>query len=159
MIDATAQAVSFFEHGLLVHESASWARLLECEPEAFRVRLHAQAVARRAGAGIQESRTAMSRYRLVPSRMSPGSVTRGECVVVTLERLVPTALSDAELRDRFHLTPREVQVARLIAAGHRNQTIADELGMRPNTAWRHTERILGKLGVHNRSAVGPALRA
>ncbi|GGJ68587.1 helix-turn-helix transcriptional regulator [Deinococcus aquiradiocola] len=49
------------------------------------------------------------------------------------------------------LTPREQQVLTLVARGHSNPEIARQLGIRPGTAKIHVERILGKLGVSDRT--------
>lgn len=51
------------------------------------------------------------------------------------------------------LSPREVQVARLIAEGKSNQQIAGSLDIKLNTVQVHVGRILRKLGVHSRTAV------
>ena len=50
------------------------------------------------------------------------------------------------------LTPREVAVLRLVAAGRSNREIAAELFISPKTASVHVSNILGKLGVATRSA-------
>ncbi|WUO26621.1 LuxR C-terminal-related transcriptional regulator [Streptomyces sp. NBC_00287] len=50
-----------------------------------------------------------------------------------------------------HLTPRESQVADLVAQGLANHQIADRLVIARRTAEGHVERILGKLGLNNRS--------
>ncbi|MBC2900800.1 hypothetical protein H4N64_04125 [Streptomyces sp. PSKA01] len=50
-----------------------------------------------------------------------------------------------------HLTPRESQVAELVAQGLANHQIADRLVIARRTAEGHVERILGKLGLSNRS--------
>ena len=57
------------------------------------------------------------------------------------------------LREKCGLTPRELEVARLLMSGGSNAEIADTLGISPYTARHHTERILGKLGVRSRAAV------
>jgi DNA-binding NarL/FixJ family response regulator len=44
------------------------------------------------------------------------------------------------------LSPREVEVLRLVAAGKSNQQIADRLVISPNTVLRHTSRIFRKTG-------------
>ncbi len=49
------------------------------------------------------------------------------------------------------LTTREVEVLRLIAAGHPNQQIADLLFLSLNTVKWHAGHILGKLGVASRT--------
>jgi len=49
------------------------------------------------------------------------------------------------------LTPREVEVLRLIAAGRSNQEIARELVISLNTVTNHVKNILGKTGSSNRT--------
>ena len=51
------------------------------------------------------------------------------------------------------LTPREIQVVRLIADGLRNKEIAVALGISEQTAKVHVKNILFKLRVNDRSAV------
>jgi DNA-binding CsgD family transcriptional regulator/tetratricopeptide (TPR) repeat protein len=51
------------------------------------------------------------------------------------------------------LTAREVEVARLIAAGMTNGQIAAELDIAPKTASAHVEHILAKLGVMRRAEI------
>ena len=49
------------------------------------------------------------------------------------------------------LTPRELEVLRLIAAGRSNQEIAQELVISFNTVTNHVKSILGKTGCANRT--------
>jgi DNA-binding CsgD family transcriptional regulator len=49
------------------------------------------------------------------------------------------------------LTGREVEVLRLIAAGHSNRAIAEALFISPNTVLRHVSNIFAKIGVANRA--------
>jgi LuxR family maltose regulon positive regulatory protein len=49
------------------------------------------------------------------------------------------------------LTPREVEILRLIAAGMRNQEIADQLVISLSTVKRHIANAYGKLGVDHRT--------
>jgi LuxR family transcriptional regulator, maltose regulon positive regulatory protein len=49
------------------------------------------------------------------------------------------------------LSPREVEVLRLLAAGRQNQQIAEELVVAPNTVKKHVTHILDKLGAANRT--------
>ena len=49
------------------------------------------------------------------------------------------------------LTPREVEILRLIAAGMRNQEIADRLVISLSTVKRHIANTYGKLGVDHRT--------
>jgi LuxR family maltose regulon positive regulatory protein len=49
------------------------------------------------------------------------------------------------------LTTRELEILRLIAAGLRNQEIADELEISPATVKRHIANAYDKLGVSHRT--------
>ena len=55
--------------------------------------------------------------------------------------------------DAAPLTPRELQVARLVAGGRSNKEIAAQLVIAPRTAEGHVERILAKLGFTSRAQV------
>ncbi|HEY2077316.1 MAG TPA: helix-turn-helix transcriptional regulator, partial [Streptosporangiaceae bacterium] len=55
--------------------------------------------------------------------------------------------------DGAPLTPRELQVARLVAGGRSNKDIAAELVISQRTAEGHVERILTKLGFTSRAQV------
>ncbi|HWV23275.1 MAG TPA: response regulator transcription factor, partial [Thermomicrobiales bacterium] len=50
------------------------------------------------------------------------------------------------------LTPRELEVLRLVAAGRTDRMIATELSISPRTVGGHITNILGKLGVESRTA-------
>jgi DNA-binding CsgD family transcriptional regulator len=54
--------------------------------------------------------------------------------------------------DTGGLSPRELEVVRLIAAGRTNQAIAAELVLSEKTVARHVSNILAKLGVGSRTA-------
>jgi len=57
------------------------------------------------------------------------------------------------------LTPRQLEVLKLIAQGAGSQAIAEKLSIRPVTARNHTQKILAKLGVHSKlEALALALR-
>lgn len=49
------------------------------------------------------------------------------------------------------LTPRELEVLRLVASGLTNRAIGDRLFIAEGTAKIHVEHILEKLGVHTRT--------
>ena len=53
---------------------------------------------------------------------------------------------------RFGLTPREVEVLRLLAAGRSDKEIGAALSISHRTAMNHVANILGKLGVDSRTA-------
>ena len=50
------------------------------------------------------------------------------------------------------LTPRELEVLRLVAAGQTNRQIAAELVVSANTVARHLANIFNKLGLSSRAA-------
>jgi DNA-binding NarL/FixJ family response regulator len=56
------------------------------------------------------------------------------------------------------LSPREREVAALIATGATNRAIAAELHVSEKTVETHVTRVLRKLGVSSRAAVPRALR-
>lgn len=62
-----------------------------------------------------------------------------------------------ELRQQARLTAREAQVALLMAERLTHVEIAAELTIQPNTARRHCEKVLLKLGVSKRQDVASAL--
>lgn len=55
------------------------------------------------------------------------------------------------------LTPRESEVAQLVARGETNRAIADTLGLSERTVHRHCEAIFDKLGIRSRWQVAAAL--
>jgi DNA-binding CsgD family transcriptional regulator len=66
-------------------------------------------------------------------------------------------LGDDELRARYGLTDRQLTITRLIADGCTTAEIASRLGLSFYTVRNHTEQLMAKLGVSNRSAVAPLL--
>jgi DNA-binding NarL/FixJ family response regulator len=50
------------------------------------------------------------------------------------------------------LSPRELEVLRLVAAGNTNRGIATELVLSEKTVARHVANIFTKLGISSRSA-------
>lgn len=51
------------------------------------------------------------------------------------------------------LTPRELEIARLVTLGHRNAAIAAELGIQTVTVKNHLQRIMRKLDMASRMQV------
>ena len=64
----------------------------------------------------------------------------------------PAAL-ELLLAERFELTPRQANVARLVADGLTNEEIAKALGISRFTARNHVEQVLAKLDVPSRARV------
>ena len=70
-------------------------------------------------------------------------------------------LSSVNSRDRKAetLTAREIEVLQLLAFGHTNKDIAEQLFISPDTVKTHLEHIFEKLGISDRTAaVAEALR-
>ncbi|MGI4880973.1 MAG: helix-turn-helix domain-containing protein, partial [Janthinobacterium lividum] len=57
------------------------------------------------------------------------------------------------------LTRRERDVARLVAAGQRNRTIADALGISEGTVKMHLHNVYAKLGLESRTQLAMDVRA
>lgn len=62
-----------------------------------------------------------------------------------------------DLSARYGLTRRELEVAKLLARGKSNASIAHELRISAHTARHHTQSILSKLAVHSRSEAAAKL--
>jgi DNA-binding CsgD family transcriptional regulator len=78
-------------------------------------------------------------------------------ILLELERTGKRKVHMEDLCVHFRLTPREIEVATLIARGLSDQAIATRLGINPRTAEHHTEHVLRKLRVDCRSAVAALL--
>ncbi|MFN2566319.1 MAG: response regulator transcription factor [Gemmatimonadaceae bacterium] len=85
-------------------------------------------------------------------------LSKDPATVYAALRRVALASAPADLlRERYQLTKRETDVARLLAVGKTNAEIAEALSISEHTARRHTEQVLLKLGVRSRAAVAPIL--
>ena len=62
-----------------------------------------------------------------------------------------TPTPSTKLARKYHLTPREVEVAMLLAGGAPNSAIARALSISEHTARHHTRHVLVKLGLHSRA--------
>jgi DNA-binding NarL/FixJ family response regulator len=109
---------------------------------AFRYGAHAYML-KRAGPTllVEAIRAAMADHALI----SPSITVR------LLRRLDLSDRSDAVTTQR--LTPREIEVARLVAAGSTNAEIGAQLVISPGTAKTHVASIQRKLGVPNRVGI------
>ena len=77
-------------------------------------------------------------------------------IVVAVER-VPGAVSVDDVRDRFGLSPRQAEVAILLADRLSDKEIATRLGISRNTARRHVELVMIRLRVHSRREIAELL--
>jgi len=73
--------------------------------------------------------------------------TKGNAQAILLrdaEKLFGRSVDSA--RERYNrLTPREIEVARLMASGKKNRQIAEELGISPKTLDIHRANLVDKL--------------
>ncbi len=68
----------------------------------------------------------------------------------TVRALMRAYLEDPAAAGKDQLTPRELDVVKLVAEAHTNEQIAQLLVISPRTVERHRENILGKLGMRDR---------
>jgi DNA-binding NarL/FixJ family response regulator len=68
----------------------------------------------------------------------------------TIRTLMRAYLRDPDRAPGSPLTPREEEVAKLVAEAHSSEEIARLLTISPKTVERHRENILGKLGMRDR---------
>lgn len=88
------------------------------------------------------------------SWLPPGAAGPGPAALVSV-RGARARLPDApSLADRYDLTSRQAQVARMLAEGASSQDIADRLGISPHTARHHAQRVVERVGTHSRKALG-----
>jgi DNA-binding NarL/FixJ family response regulator len=80
-----------------------------------------------------------------------------EADIVVRDNLTETSYLSAPATDQ--LTPRELEVLRLVTSGLDNRSIGRELGITRSTVKHHLEAVYGKLEVHGRAeAVREGLR-
>lgn len=81
---------------------------------------------------------------------SPGYIREIQEALISMPALTSASVSFQQpLIDP--LTTRELEILHLLASGYANQQIADQLVISLNTAKRHVQHIIAKLGVTNRT--------
>jgi DNA-binding NarL/FixJ family response regulator len=70
---------------------------------------------------------------------------------------IRTGPRSAARSNRFGLTARELQIARLLGQGLSNQAIAERLSRSPRTVEHHVSTVLSKLGARARTEVAGLL--
>jgi DNA-binding CsgD family transcriptional regulator len=78
------------------------------------------------------------------------------CLLVNIEP-APAPESAETQRDKVVLSPREEEIARMVAAGYPNKTIAAVLDISSWTVGTHLRRVFAKLGVGSRAAMVASL--
>lgn len=57
------------------------------------------------------------------------------------------------IQRRYHMSPREVQVAKLVCQGHNNEEVAKDLNIRYGTVKTHMRNIYRRIRVKNKIAM------
>ncbi|MDX1675400.1 MAG: helix-turn-helix transcriptional regulator [Longimicrobiales bacterium] len=97
--------------------------------------------------------TPWNRYRLVASHLEGGTDGRPAVVMVVVRPAVPPLPDASTLQKRYGLTPRQAEVALLVAAGRSNREVAEALEISHHTARHHAQRALEKIGAQSRKAL------
>lgn len=96
-------------------------------------------------------------YRLRASLLRQTESDLSAAALVSLEVVGGVTIAE-HVRVAHRLTPREAQVVELLAEGHSNRRVAEELGVSTHTARHHTGRVLSKLQARGRAEVGAMIR-
>jgi DNA-binding NarL/FixJ family response regulator len=97
------------------------------------------------------------RYSLNAVPLDADARAADASIVVIVERSTAPTFHERALRERFHLTTREVEVARLLCDGLTNTEIASRVAVSECTARHHTESVMLKLGIHSRARITCAI--
>ncbi|MEP7065371.1 MAG: helix-turn-helix transcriptional regulator [Gemmatimonadota bacterium] len=168
LIDTLSEGAVFVDRmGVLSHRNRALTSFLANEPESGLILDTASQCGRRtlkirsAHDDGRAGDTRLEDFRLVTSRavysVRSGPVfvgqTKQTLALVLIDRASPALPSAECLRARFHLTPREAEVALLLAQGQSDVAIGLELGVSRHTARHHGERVFAKIGIHTRKAL------
>jgi non-specific serine/threonine protein kinase len=105
---------------------------------------------------VLESQLHLASVRLGQRRSTEA---RNAAREMTLDEAIAYATATGDLRKveahpAGRLSPREREVAALVARGLSNRTIATQLSITERTAGAHVEHILDKLGFTSRTQIG-----
>lgn len=167
-LDAVAiPLVAFGPDGREVHRTPALARLLDDPAEAAvlgpalaRLGGRARGLPGPAVAGEETVASTRGRYTLRTTLLAPGLLGADPALLVAVEPPpAPSRPTPEAVRERHGLTPREAEVALLLAEGCSNAALADRLFVSPHTARHHVENVLAKLEVGSRAGVAARLLA
>ena len=178
--DSLTDALDSFGHAVLtcgldgreLHRSAHLRRILADDPEEQRLLVEMRTLAESVSGlrrrpsktmplvaepvGQRTVTTARMRYHLRATFVDAGVCDDGSAVLVALVEHAARLPDAAWLMERYRLTPREAEVALLLAIGASNRQIAHRLGISPFTTRAHVERIFQKMEIHSRKALALA---
>jgi DNA-binding NarL/FixJ family response regulator len=95
-------------------------------------------------------RDALGREGFAEAWASGRALSQEEALATALAIRAEPAVAVPPGPDAFGLTGRELDILRLIAAGHSNRELGDLLYISPTTAARHVANIYRKLGIDSR---------
>jgi DNA-binding NarL/FixJ family response regulator len=124
-------------------------------PLAYALMRHGEALAdagdtRSAAGYAQEAFSITRQLGAEPLRAEIDTVVRRARLRITREAGASAPAAEVTEAERVGLTTREAEVLALVAAGHSNGEIAQELFISRKTASVHVSNILAKLGVSTR---------
>lgn len=99
-----------------------------------------------------DARGTACRYSISAVALQDDLSVRGSAAMVIVTRRADGLFAVEDLARRFGLTTREMEALTLFRCGLSTRAIAAQLGVSLNTARRHCEHVLSKLGVHSRAA-------
>jgi LuxR family maltose regulon positive regulatory protein len=142
----TAQALSVLESALSLAEPEGYVRTFVDGGEGMKELLSALGK-QRSAASVGYIQTLLAAFDTGTVDAAGRAETPGSSAA-----LRPAALAAGQVKGLVEpLSPRELEVLRLVAAGLTNQEIADTLVIAVSTVKSHTNSIYGKLGVSNRT--------
>ena len=172
MLDRLRQPLALYDGGgRRLHRNRALEELLDREPRAGRVEAAMDELAgifvdrvrgpRRAREEVRPEvgervGTGGTTYRL-SAAYGPTRVGKGKTVLVQVRRSGARLPPPAALEDRHGLTPREAEVALLLARGRSDKALARRLDISWHTARTHVRNVLGKLELSSRARVAATL--
>lgn len=106
----------------------------------------------------KRARTALGAREFEAHRASGSAMSVGELTRYALG-VIPSPAASTEPASAVALTPREQEVAEMLADGLSNKDIAAKLVLSPRTIEGHVERVLQKLGMNRRQEVAAYFQA
>ena len=157
-------ALALFDvRGRPVHRSRAFEQLLARDPEGSRLAAETTRMAANLSAGMPRRIPLADLDHPVKGRVTTHGGSYGlsampfgdgfgsvSIIGVMIEDQSPPRLDVERLVSDYHLTKRELQTATLLLRRLSAREIASALGVSVNTARRHTEHVLSKLGVHSK---------
>lgn len=163
IIDRSSQPLALCTvGGRVVHRNPALVEAESCEPrgglldtiEQLAPAVYATDVAvLGVGSLVKDVLSPSGRWRVIASRLELEPGVESPLVLVALVARASVSEVTEELRNRFRLTGREVEVVRLLRLRRSNAEIASTLRISEHTARHHTESILLKTGLHSRTQI------